>query len=172
MLRLVPREDDDDRCLALLEQMYPAWRIIRRDWGFFATRHSNHLTNEQKAAGLVTALGRRTVQELGDALGEQLLIEQGYHCPRGDDELLALLQQMADRFPVRECCQEAALAWAWRILSRPGDVRITEDGKVVAVSVQDVRDWYLRELYRRAGGKRQVLCPIACPGHANEPPPE
>ncbi|WP_179155279.1 hypothetical protein [Microbispora sp. GKU 823] len=53
--------------------------------------------------------------------------------------------------------QEAALAWAWGILSRPGDIRIAEDGKVVVVPLLEPGDWYLRELYLRAGGKwRQV----------------
>ncbi|MFI7630318.1 hypothetical protein [Microbispora rosea] len=154
MLRLVPREDDDDdRRLALLEQMYPAWHLARLKWGFFATRRVDQLTEEQKSAGLIAALGRQTAEELRDALGEQLLLEQGYHCPLGDDELLALLQRMAGGSPVQECCQEAALAWAWGILTRPGDIRITEDGKVVVVPLLEPGEWHLRALYLRAGGK-------------------
>lgn len=61
--------------LAQFAQMYPAWRITRVERGWFATRVDS-LTEEQKASGLIASLGRPTAEQLRDALGDQLLLEE------------------------------------------------------------------------------------------------
>ncbi|MBP2704351.1 hypothetical protein JOL79_11060 [Microbispora sp. RL4-1S] len=151
----MPNDDADvERLLfTLLEHDYPAWRITRFERGYTAARLQPP-TEQQKAEGIVGAITHHSIQQLREALGDQLLIEQGYHCPRTDNALYAVLEQAAAGEPVKECCLEAALTWAWNVLTQLLDVTLIDEHTIERVPLADYRDWQLRRAYLAAGGQR------------------
>jgi hypothetical protein len=61
---------DEARYQALLESMYPAYRIARTSTGWLATRYAQP-TAEQRAFGIVPSMFRPDVHSLVSALSAQ-----------------------------------------------------------------------------------------------------
>lgn len=61
----------EERLLAVIEQTYPAYRVVRMVGGYLATRHRPP-TAEERALGIIGSIGRPDALSLSSALSAQL----------------------------------------------------------------------------------------------------